>query len=380
MTSPEKEQAIMKSSIPESSPDIVGSVPTSGPSITSVFKETEAELLYVEQYVPTAGDNIHIYWSGCNFYFGARGAYAGIQHQNSNLIGDQVFTYNNICSIWDLATDPENAEVTLDYGLPGLHSGHFGGEGTGLHTSHPMPWHLNQWYGMVIRRWSKPDESVTRMAMFMYSYMDGKWTHYMSASVPGANLPLTGTTITGFLERFNGDALGYHGYYGQHYRMDNSGNWHKPDYYEATAGGNPDTWNAMLAYADTNIELIAGGSYGNTQTSIRLQPDQWDPKPKPANPEPSVTSIHAQYDNAGGNLSVQWTIDDTCPPQLSHVINVRSTPSLVLVAANHDARPEQRDTRFQTGILDGGFYVATLIITDIFNQTSAPAPVFFEVN
>lgn len=62
-------------------------VPTSGPSITSWFSENEAELLYVEQYVPTAGDNIHIYWSGCNFYFGERGGYAGIQHQNDNLVG-----------------------------------------------------------------------------------------------------------------------------------------------------------------------------------------------------------------------------------------------------------------------------------------------------
>ncbi|RMO81204.1 hypothetical protein ALQ33_200019 [Pseudomonas syringae pv. philadelphi] len=370
----------MKSSTPDNSLGRAGHVPTSGPSMTSVFKQAEAELLYVEQYIPRAGDNIHIYWSGCNFFFGKRGGYAGIQHQNNKLIGGQVFTYNNICSIWDLATDPETAEVKLDYGLPGLHWGHFGGEGTGLHTSHPMPWHLDQWYGMVIRRWSKPGESVTRMAMFMYSYTDGKWTHYMSASVPGANIPLSGNTISGFLERFNGDALGYHGYYGQHYRMDSSGNWHKPDYYQATAGGNPDSWNAKLAYANTCIELIAGGSYGNTRSSIRLEPNQFDPKPRPANIKPALKSIHAQYDNAVGYLSVQWTIDEACPPQLSHLIYIIHTSGVTIIAYDHDARPDQRDTRLQTGMLNSGEYIVFLVITDIFNLTSTPAIVHFNVN
>lgn len=174
-------------------------VPTSGPSITSWFSENEAELLYVEQYVPTAGDNIHIYWSGCNFFFGERGGYAGIQHQNDNLVGGQIFTYNNICSIWDLASDPAEAEVRLDHGIDGLHSSHFGGEGTGLHTSHPMPWRLDQWYAIVIRRWFIPGESVTRMGMFMYSYGDKKWTHYMSASVPELTFLYQATPARAFL-------------------------------------------------------------------------------------------------------------------------------------------------------------------------------------
>ncbi|MFS6568011.1 DUF3472 domain-containing protein, partial [Staphylococcus aureus] len=136
----------------------------------------------------------NIYWSSTNFFFGERGGYAGIQHQLNKNIDGVPFVHNNICSIWDLKEIDENlpTEVELTYGLKGLHASHFGGEGTGLHTSHPMPWIPDQWYSTVIRRWYKQGENVTRMAFFMYSYLDDKWTHYMSAAVPGVDIPLTG--------------------------------------------------------------------------------------------------------------------------------------------------------------------------------------------
>lgn len=360
-------------------------VPTSGPSITSWFSKNEAELLYVEQYVPTAGDNIHIYWSGCNFYFGERGGYAGIQHQNDNLVGGQIFTYNNICSIWDLASDPAEAEVRLDYGIEGLYSGHFGGEGTGLHTSHPMPWRLNQWYAIVIRRWFIPGESVTRMGMFMYAYADAKWTHYMSASVPGPDIPISGTTCTGFLERFNGDALGYHGYYGQHFRMSKDGSWQKPSHYVATAGGDPDTWNAMLVgdgdnVGDANIMLIAGGSYGNTHSTIQLEPNQFDPKPKPAMLTAAILSVSVVPQVGTEAVIVAWKNDESTPPQLSYSIEIRSLPGDVLVAFDAEALPQKRSSIFSTAVFAAGDYEVTLTVTDIFNQSSLPAETTFRVS
>lgn len=360
-------------------------VPTSGPSITSWFSENEAELLYVEQYVPTAGDNIHIYWSGCNFFFGERGGYAGIQHQNDNLVGGQIFTYNNICSIWDLASDPAEAEVRLDYGIEGLYSGHFGGEGTGLHTSHPMPWRLDQWYAIVIRRWFIPGESVTRMGMFMYSYTDAKWTHYMSASVPGADISITGTTCTGFLERFNGDALGYHGYYGQHFRMSNDGSWQKPLHYEARAGGDPDTWNAELVGdgeddGDANIMLIAGGSFGNTESTIRLEPNQFDAKPKPAMSTVAILSVNVVPQVGTEAVIVAWKNDESTPPQLGYSVEIRSVPGDVVVAFDAEAIPQKRSSIFDTSLLAPGDYEVTLAVIDIFNQLSLPAKTTFRVS
>ena len=360
-------------------------VPTSGPSITSWFSKNEAELLYVEQYVPTAGDNIHIYWSGCNFYFGERGGYAGIQHQNDNLVGGQIFTYNNICSIWDLASDPAEAEVRLDYGIDGLHSSHFGGEGTGLHTSHPMPWRLDQWYAIVIRRWFIPGESVTRMGMFMYSYGDKKWTHYMSASVPGADIPLSGNTCTGFLERFNGDALGYHGFYGQHFRMRKDGTWQKPYAYQAAAGGDPDTWNAELVGdgeddGDANIMLIAGGSFGNTESTIQLEPNQFDPKPKPAMSTADVLSVSVVPQVGTEKVIVTWKNDESTPPQLSYSVEIRSLPGDELVASDAEALPQKRFSIFDTAALAPGYYAVTITATDIFNQVSLPAETTFRVS
>ncbi|MEX6663462.1 DUF3472 domain-containing protein [Pseudomonas sp. W2-17] len=369
---------------PDNYPKDRADVPTSGPSITSWFSENEAELLYVEQYVPWAGDNIHIYWSGCNFYFGERGGYAGIQHQNDNLVGGQIFTYNNICSIWDLASDPAEAEVRLDYGIEGLYSGHFGGEGTGLHTSHPMPWRLDQWYAIVIRRWFIPGESVTRMGMFMYSYTDTKWTHYMSASVSGPDIPLSGNTCTGFLERFNGDALGYHGYYGQHFRMSNDGSWQKPYAYQATAGGEPDTWNAMLVGdgeddGDANIMLIAGGSYGNTESTIRLEPNQFDPKPKPAMFTAAILSVSVVPQVGTEKVIFAWKNDESTPPQLSYAIEIRALPGDELVAFYSEALPQKRSSIFNTAELAPGDYEVTITVTDIFNQASLPAETTFNV-
>lgn len=353
-------------------------VPTSGPSITSVFADHEAELLYVEQRVPTSGDDLHIYWSGCNFYFGPRGGYGGIQHQDNKVIGGQRFNYNNICSIWDLVDDPGESEVRLDYGIDGLHSAHFGGEGTGLHTSHPMPWRLDQWYAMVIRRWFVPGDSVTRMAMFMYSYTDTQWTHYMSASVPGGDIPLSGNTCTGFLERFYGGALGYHGFYGQHFRMSKDGNWHKPLYYEAEAGGEPHTWNAELIDQGTNIKLIAGGRYDNDKPSIRLEPNQFDAKPKVVM-LPSVSMSSAVYNVQTHALKVRWSIPVDKPPQLGYLIEVRRVAFGPVIAGNADWVPQRREAYFETGPLAAGTYYVTMHITDIFNQRSAASSRAFSV-
>ncbi|WP_122666786.1 DUF3472 domain-containing protein [Pseudomonas viridiflava] len=348
-------------------------VPTWGPAISSVFEEVEAELSYIEQYVPRAGDNIHIYWSGCDFWFGPRGGYAGIQHLDDAVVDGQIFTYNNICSIWDLVDNPDESEVRLDYGIEGLHSSHFGGEGTGLHTSHPMPWSPDQWYAIVIRRWYIPGEEVTRMAMFMYSYADERWTHYMSASVPEPDVPLSGTTCTGFLERFYGDALGYYGVYGQHFRMNKDGTWQKPLYYVAGAGGEPSKWNATLTYnggdgGDTNIKLIAGGTHENTEPSLRLEPNQFDDKPKPVTP-PRIDFFRAAYNPQMNEIHLQWAIPVNSPPQLSFHIVIREEMHSAPLTYTSEAIPHQREYTFYL-VLPAGSYVATLIITDIFNQDS----------
>ncbi|WP_052044824.1 metallophosphoesterase family protein [Candidatus Arsenophonus nilaparvatae] len=350
-------------------------VPSSGPSVTSYFSSNSAELLYIEQKVPTEGDREHIYWSGCNFFFGERGAYAGIQHQADKVIEGVPFIYNNICSIWDLKElDPElPTEVKLTYGHEGLHWSHFGGEGTGLHTSHPMPWYTDQWYATVIRRWYIPGEKVTRMAMFMYSYYEQKWTHYMSAAVPGIDIPLTGNSCTGFLERFAGKELGYYGIYGQHFRMNKDGSWQKPIFYEANAGGNPNYWKAEL-YQNTNIKLIAGGIYDNNQNSIKFYPNQFDTKPKPVIPA-VIENISASYNQINNySVIVEWQNSDKTPPQLSYNIKIyRDSINGKLIAQQHGISPEERKIVLKTGALSPGKYYATIQIEDIFNNRSNTA-------
>ncbi|GLY62337.1 hypothetical protein IW01_04615 [Pectobacterium brasiliense] len=357
----------------------INSVPTSGPNITSYFEKNEAELLYVEQMVKSDGDKIDIYWSGCNFYFGERGGYAGIQHQNDNTIDGQIFTRNNICSIWDLADqDPSlPTEVTLTYGLPGLHSAHFGGEGTGLHTSHPMPWTQNQWYALVIRRWDNPAGSkTTGMAMFMYSYLHSKWTHYISADIPGEGIPLTGNTCKGFLERFSGDAYPYSGIYGQHFRMDKNGLWEKPTKYVASAGGANDLWNAEL-YGNENIILSVGLS-DNSEDNITLKPNQSN-KPKTLTP-PIISLLQASFIKEKKLIDISWVLDDSTPPQLTFTVEIRNNDTYGnLLISYRETSPHKNNIQINIGDLQSGKYCATFEYYDIFNQKSNFGYTFFTV-
>lgn len=355
-------------------------VPTSGPYVRSYFTNDNAELLYVEQMVPSGGDRTYIYWSSCNFFFKRRGAYAGIQHKKETING-VPFEYNNICSIWDEKdTDPNlPTEVKLTYGKKGLHWSHFGGEGTGLHTSHPMPWFPNQWYATVIRRWFIPGEKVTRVAYFMYSYTDKQWTHYMSAAVPGIDIPLTGNSITGFLERYAGEALGYYGIYGQHFRLIQNGTWEKPVFYEVGAGGNPSYWKGEL-YQGVNVKLAAGGTFDNTQSTQKLYPKQSDAKPKPVIP-PVVEFVSAVYNNVHTYVvSVEWNNLDRTPPQLSYFIQIRKeNVDGPVVAEKVGVAPDKRQDTLETGALVKGKYYATVQIIDIFNQKSNLAYTEFNI-
>lgn len=345
-------------------------VPSWGPSISAVYEQDSAELIYSEQYVPHEGNAENIYWSMCNFFFNERGGYGGIQNCGGKLTGKNKYYRNNICSIWDLKeTDPHlPTEVTLDYGLEGLHFSHFGGEGTGLHTSHYMPWSEDAWYGMAIRRWYKSGENVTRMAMFMYSYKTNRWTHYMSASVPGANILFTGNEVTGFLERFDGNALGFYGFVRQHFRLSKSGNWQKPTLYTVSAGGNSRFWNAELVNENSAIKIIVGGDYNNNNTSIIFRPIQNNNFPYViTQAKVSLRKVEYKF----GNVYIDWVVEEDRSPQLSHIINIhQGNEHGPIIATNTDAVPEKRSTAFQSGPLTSGQYTASIVITDIFGKQS----------
>jgi hypothetical protein len=295
-------------------------VPSWGPSISAVYEEDSAELIYSEQYVPHEGNAEHIYWSMCNFFFKERGGYGGIQNCGGSLTGENRYYHNNICSIWDLKeTNPHlPTEVTLDYGLEGLYTSHFGGEGTGLHTSHYMPWAEDTWYAMVIRRWYKQGENVTRMAMFMYSYKTNKWTHYLSASIPGPDILFTGKEVTGFLERFTGNALGYSGLVRQHFRMGKGGRWQKPKFYTVSAGGESYLWNAERVNNNSAIKISAGGHFNNKKTFINFKLEHLNAFPNIIT-QARVSLKKVEYNF--GNVYIDWMLEEEGSPQLSYVIN-----------------------------------------------------------
>lgn len=279
-------------------------VPESDPAFAATFARHCADLLYVEQMIPTRGDVTHIFRLG------------------RKVIGGVVFRHDRICAIWNLAdTDPSlPPEVELEYGAPDLHWSHFGGEGTGACASHPMPWTPGQWYGLAVRRWYVPWEDVTHAAIFIYSHAHSTWMHCLTATVPGANLKLCGTTCTHVLER---SQRGASDVCCRHFRMLSGQGWEKPL-------------------------------------------DQSEAKPEPANANAMVTHVTAMPSQ--GELTVRWTLLASAPPQLGARIWIEDEDRRVC-ATERVRVPHVHEVTMDISGLRGHCHVH-VVVEDIFDQDS----------
>lgn len=300
-------------------PECSGAVPPWGPYITAHFEPREdVELFYAEIIVPEAGAQRYIYWSLMNPVYGKHPSYAGIQMQNTP--GADVHG-NNICSVWDSSELPGDAlpEVTLVGGPHGIYWDHFGGEGTGLHTSNTNAWKPGQRYAMAIRRWTrKGDDMYTYTSMFMYSFHDGTWAHWMSARVPGTALMLEGDPA-GFLERYAGSALHYYGHFGNYFKMLKGGHWQQPKHYSIGAGKAP--WLASLVNGPSghDIKVQVGNTPEREQEIILIPTQQSMPT---IITKTIVHSINATYNVEEQTLQCTWVIDNTSPPPIKTLISV----------------------------------------------------------
>jgi len=299
-------------------PERRGAVPSWGPYITAHFEpRKDVELFYAEIIVPEAGAQRYIYWSLMNPTYGKHPSYAGIQMQNTPGPGVRG---NNICSIWDSSDLPGDAipEATLVGGPHGIYWDHFGGEGTGLHTSNTNAWKPGQRYAMAIRRWTrKGDDMYTYTSMFMYSFNDRTWVHWMSARVPGKALMLDGDP-SGFVERYAGSALHYYGHFANYFKMLKGGDWQRPYEYSIGAGKGP--WYAtVVPGALTDIKVQVGNTPEREQ-EIRLRPLQG--RMPSIITEAKVHSLTATYNVEEQTLQCTWVIDSTSPPPIKTLISI----------------------------------------------------------
>ncbi|WP_433767649.1 DUF3472 domain-containing protein [Pseudomonas putida] len=341
--------------------------PDDGPHVSAVFAESSAELIYFEQRIAVGTDYAGIYWCGSNFALGRWGGYAGLQTNGGAIIGGNPYFNNNICSVWGVG----GVNPGLEYRSPKLFSNIFTGEGVGRHTSDPMPWVPGKTYATAIRRWYKPGENLTRMATFIYSFDDLKWTHYSTMTIPERDVSFQGKTTAGFLERFGGSASRYQGIWGAQFRMNQNGTWQVPQYYEGAAGGNrPWTWD-ILPHGDGKwgeVLVVCGGQNSNTENYKKVYVRPSYDKPRPLSLRIAVMTMVATYQN--GRVKVDWTIDDELTPQLSYELKLRTSsatgPVLVTVS---DSVPERRSATFDKSLSPGTYYVS-LELHDIFNQKS----------
>ncbi|NNU58772.1 DUF3472 domain-containing protein [Ochrobactrum soli] len=345
-------------------------VPSWGPYITSKFKSDSAELYYIEQGVPRDGLANGIEWSGCDFHFNEPNGYVGIRRGIGN---------SNICLFWN-ADDPSISgagnPVLLDYVAPTSSVIYSQGNPKELRVENqfisPMPWNVDTWYATVIRRWKRPNRTDNFMGYFMYDYSSGIWTEYMVANLGLLSYSLEGDSITGYLQRFGGSALGYSGIYGQHFKMQAGGVWEKPLYYTASGGEPYSSWTAELAQ-NVNIKLTAGGNFGNNTGEIKLTPNQFDAKPKPAGPS-EILDFSASYDNDKRYITFNWNLNNKKPPQLNFTITVYENFALdgYNILSFSDAIPSKRQWGYELDPLNiADKYIAKIDIVSIFDEKSS---------
>lgn len=356
------------------SPTFAQTCPSWGPYIESYLGGVGDELVYNEVMAESAGMVPGTYYLVPNFTLGPRGGYAGIQYKQNNI-------RNNIFSVWDVQ-DSNVAQCTAEYAAPNTLVGGFANEGTGLHTDNPMPWTPGVWYASVVRRWSVGD-GKTRVGYFMYDYGTGIWKHYVTIVTPENDAKLIGDRTGGFLENFMGtvNQLTRWGYYRNFRSMNSEGKWFASDVYNIAAGTG--SWTAAPAFNNTAIKVTSCGMVPGPQSlSFSLTPQS----AKPATTVPAtVTSVKQVYNRNANTLDVTWTIDDTKSPQLSYTVNFYSQSSwnngYTPIATVSGIRPDTRKaTVTLSANLPSGKYYASVVVKDIFNQTSNFGYSMFDLN
>lgn len=347
-------------------------VPTCGPGITACFNKDQAELIYVEHDAPNWDDEAHLDYIGYYFNLGERGGFAGIQRQKDPIIGNFSSPCHALCIIGEVATAKsvtENA-VQLEWTAENTLAIPLGGSDTGRRIAHPMPWHADIRYATVLRRWYVAGERRTHLAMFSYAFANGTWTHYFSASVPGADISFSSYQVVGLSDRFSGDEVNHSGHEVLHLRMDENGQWEQPAYRQNAAVAHPPYRAAALMPLEAHIQLAAGDELNNTHPSQAVYPRQSAAKPISI-AKPKIMALAAKYED--GILTIEWRNDESTSPQLHYHVEVRRQDlEGELIARQSAIIPQQRKVIFDTlDPLPAGEYYFTLVIESIFNTRSA---------
>ncbi|MFT4465850.1 MAG: hypothetical protein ACMX3H_15910 [Sodalis sp. (in: enterobacteria)] len=232
-----------------------------------------------------------------------------------------------------------------------------------------MPWHADTRYATVLRRWYVAVERRTHLAMFNYAFANGLWTHYLSASVPGADLSFSCHQIVGISDRFSGDEVNRSGHDGLHLRMDADGQWEKPAYYRKATVAHPYYRNSALTPLEAHVQPATGDGLDDTRPFQAVYPRQATAKPT-STVKPKIMALVAKYED--GTLTIEWRNDESTSPQLHYHVEVRRHGlEGELMARQSAVVPHQRKVVFDTlDPLPEGEYYFTLVIESIFNARS----------
>jgi hypothetical protein len=340
------------------------SCPKWGPYAGAVDSSGPADLMMADVMVPRSGMAPYTYSCVIQFGLGASGGYCGIQDGDGS---DSARPYNNIFSVWDY---PNKIQILETYKDPMTFVGGFGNEGTGLHSHCDFGWQPDHWYTNVVRRWWDGGKK-TQVAYFIYDHTNKKWRHYVTFAVPEENAYLKGH-ISSFLENFADDGKKTRTtYYRAYWKLLADGRWMQPQ--SINTDGGAGNWNSS-AYGDDGVSLSSCGKevIDGQKKSFPVRSQATGP----AFARGTIYDLGAYYDLNDTTVHVNWSLRDSCAPQLSYelkIFDARGSQS-VPIAAVSGWGPEVREKVLSVpGLLaDKKEYLIVLTISDIFNQRSAP--------
>lgn len=333
--------------------------------------EDGADMVMIDLLYPYWAESTYFACWNMNMYPQGGYFYAGVAGTTPPEGEEERYRPSTVWSFWP-ADSYEGRQVRNVYTDPEVYAQQYIGEGAsgnagGRNVSWLKP---KQWYTSCIKTWGADGNNKECFTgWWIKDKAANTWHHLATFKVPVAATGFTGNG--GFLEDFgNAGRKQRELWRGQGFYRHN-GAWKKCDTVEIDIA--PD--NGM-SYQGWNVHLRDGDSYlsmshtGNKQFGHNLEPGQkhvfqLKQPDLPALDELVVTAAARQ---AGGQIIVDWTLDQHSSPQLGYRIEVYDNPGC---SGQPLARLERQEPHVRTkafSVSGAARYTVKLVVTDIFDQ------------
>lgn len=337
-------------------------VPFIGPAMGAFFaKDEPVDLVYAELIIPQEGDKEYVNYSPIDTMWGNRAVFGTLQHSVDKVINDIPFVHNGRVFVnSDEEYPEEKVEVTYK-----SENAYVDEDELGLAFEDPLPWKPGVRYGVAGRVIN--DEKLTKayLSLHMYSFEDKEWLHYGTLQVPYHDQKIVGDFVLSYLQRLDGDDIGYSCAIGQYYRINANGEWQTPESFTVTAlSSKQEYWNAEQA-DNGDIKLMAGGHFDNSDRS-----KTFINKDQPAKPSvlKTVEIKNLQATHKDDVINVKFEHEKSTGPPMTYKLTVANEKGEVVFNSGLIIYTPDKEKIEVPMKLQQGKYNVEIKIKDIFNQ------------